>query len=162
MVKIRSVRDCTEFQVFVLIHLYGRQIKGMPGATQLLTIQEVPNVTPDKLLPDNEDEMRKQLDSLVENKLLVDEYSNGIYKLGLNGEIFAIKYLGSLPEDKDVIKKTPGESELKKFFIELFDEIKKKSKEEIAKAILSATIKYGSPTAMVYLVEMAHHIGLHP
>jgi hypothetical protein len=55
MVKIPSVSDCTEFQVFVLLHLYGRQLEGMPGAIQLLTIQELvsQNITPEKLLRDS-------------------------------------------------------------------------------------------------------------
>lgn len=154
-----SPRDCTEFQVFVMIHLYGRQVGGMPSATQVLTMQELANATPDEILPDDGDEVRMQLDDLVEKKLLVKKHPSGLYELNnVDGVIFARKYLGRLPQIKDIIKETPGEPPVKKFFSELFDKIKKQSEDEIAKAIVFAAIKYGS-VAFLFLAEMAHHIG---
>jgi hypothetical protein len=158
MVKIESVRDCTEFQVFVLVYLYRNEL-GVPG-TPVLTKENLREITPEKFLPDKTTEICRQLDELVENNLLADKFSYGVYELDGDGVIFARKYLAGLPQDKDVINKTPGEQKVKKFFTQLFNEIRNKSPEEIAKAILSAAIKYGSQAAMVFLVLMAQHLGL--
>ena len=154
-----SPRDCTEFQVFVMIYLYGRQVEGMPDAIQVLTIQELANATPDKIFPDDGDEVRKQLDDLVDKKLLVKKHPSGLYVLNnVDGVIFARKYLGGLPQNKDIINKTPGENKVRNFFAELFKKLREKSEDEIAKTLVSEAIKYGSLTATIFLAYMVHHI----
>jgi len=70
------------------------------------------------------------------------------------------KSLGRFPQTKDIIKETSGEPSVRKFFRELFDKIREKSEDEIAKAIVFEVIKYGSPLATIFLTQMVHNLSL--
>jgi hypothetical protein len=50
--------------------------------------------------------------------------------------------------------KHQARKKVKKIFRELFDKIREKSQDEIAKAIVSEVIKYGSPIAALFLVHI--------
>ena len=148
-----------------------------PNEQPLMTIQEIAKLTPDEFLPENESQMRDELSSLVENNLLVDTYTDrslnqqplGGYQLGnVNGVIFVRKYLGMLvPEIYDqsqtenIIDKTQGKAEVKRYFTDLLDKLKEKSKDEIASGLIFEAKKYGLP-AIIFLVKMIfpslHHV----
>jgi hypothetical protein len=178
MANIRSVRDCTEFQLFVLTYLYGVESEDGPNEQTIVTRQELAELTPHEVLPGNGSKMFDELSSLVESNLLVDTWTDqslnrwplGGYHLDkVDGVIFVRKYLGGLvPEDdqsqiENVIDKTSFKTEVKRYFTDLFNKLKEKSQEEIASGLLSGAKKYGL-AGIIYLIKMVmmqHHTDAH-
>jgi hypothetical protein len=169
MAGIQSITDCTEFQLFVLTYCYGMELERVADGQPIVTIQEIAELTPVEFLPENESQMRAELSSLVESKLLVDTYTDdslnqqplGVYHLGnVNGVIFVRKYLGTLvpkvvdqSQTENVINKTQGKAEVKSYFAGLFDKLKEKSQDEIASGLISGAKQYGL-SAIIFLVKM--------
>jgi hypothetical protein len=162
---MKKASEYTKFQLFVLIYLYARQLEEgtlMESAFDKrvkMKIKEFASLAPIEILPNNEIEIREELNTL-RSDLLITDTGDYYFLTNTDGVIFVRKNLNSLAskmlESQDyanIIDKIQAKKEVKNYFKDLWSKIKEKSQEQIVDSLVTGA-KQSGPIAITFLGQL--------
>jgi hypothetical protein len=162
---MKKATEYTKFQLFVLIYLYARQLEEgtlLESAFDKrikMRIKEFANLAPTEILPNNDIEIRQELDTLRRD-LLITDTGDYYFLTNTDGVIFVRKHLYSLAskmlesqEDESIIDKIQAKKEVKNYFKDLWSKTKEKSQEQISDSLVSGAKQFG-PIAITFLGQL--------
>ena len=130
-----------------------------------MTVKEFANLAPAEILPDNDIEIRQELD-VLRSHLLITDTADKYYLTNTDGVIFVRKHIYSLDKkmsesqkNKSIIDRIQAKVEVKNYFKELLGKFKDESQAQIVDNIVFEAKKFAGPTAITFLAQLLKDSG---